>query len=142
MIQINDQTNSVCLTGLRAAADLTVSRLSLHGDVTVVLGSDTEARELNLRYRGIDAPTDVLSFPIREEFPDGFYCGDIFICIPLAREQAREAGHSVSRELQLLLVHGLLHLAGFDHENDIGEMEQLQQEIMDSLLPVLDGHQP
>ncbi|MBN1196240.1 MAG: rRNA maturation RNAse YbeY, partial [Candidatus Aminicenantes bacterium] len=78
MIQINDHTNSVCLTGLRATADLMVSRLNLHGDVTVLIGSDTEARELNLRYRGIDAPTDVLSFPIREEFPEGFYCGDIF----------------------------------------------------------------
>ncbi|MBN1196231.1 MAG: rRNA maturation RNase YbeY, partial [Candidatus Aminicenantes bacterium] len=90
----------------------------------------------------IDAPTDVLSFPIQEEFPEGFYCGDIFICIPLAREQARKAGHSVSRELQLLLVHGLLHLAGFDHENDNGEMEQLQHEIMASLLPAPDNHQP
>ncbi|HDP94540.1 MAG TPA: rRNA maturation RNase YbeY [Candidatus Aminicenantes bacterium] len=142
MIQINDNTGSACLSSLQAAADRTVSRLRLRGDVTVLIGTDKEARELNQRHRGINAPTDVLSFPIQEELPDGYYCGDIFICLPLAREQARKAGHSVSRELQLLLIHGLLHLAGFDHEIDSGEMERLQEEILDSLPAVADNHQP
>ncbi len=71
---------------------------------------------LNARYRGKRRPTDVLSFPAPSVFRREGILGEIAICGPVLREQAREAGHAPARELDLLLVHGLLHLLGFDHE--------------------------
>jgi len=136
MIQISDTTDSIHVQALREDAESVASRLRLEGNVTVRIGSRDESHELNLRYRGIDAPTDVLSFPIGEEFPDGFYCGDIHICLPVAREQAVSAGHSLAQELRTLVVHGLLHLAGYDHEKDDGEMMRLQDEALAELPPI------
>lgn len=138
MIQIIDETGAAPLNGLQSLADTIASSLELRGDVTIRFSTEGESRELNKRYRGIDAPTDVLSFPIQEEFPEGFYCGDILICLPLAQEQAMEACHSLLLEVQILILHGLLHLAGYDHETDNGQMEQLQRELIASLLPVTD----
>ncbi len=76
-------------------------------------------RTLNRRYRGKDRATDVLSFSFREGSfshiqPD--FLGDIVICVPVAVRQAAETGHSVSREIDMLLIHGLVHLLGYDHE--------------------------
>lgn len=76
-------------------------------------------RALNRRYRGKDRPTDVLSFSFREgAFPQvqPDLLGDIVIAVPVAERQARERGHSLRSEIDRLLVHGLLHLAGYDHE--------------------------
>ena len=91
----------------------------------VVVTGDVAVRDLNRRYRGEDAPTDVLSFALREdaeEFvlpPDAsLRLGDVVVSLPAARRQAKEAGHSLERELALLLVHGLLHLLGYDHASD------------------------
>lgn len=142
MIQIEDATDSIDILALQADAESVASRLLLPGSVTVRIGSLDESRELNRRYRKIDSPTDVLSFPIGEEFPDGFYCGDIHICLPVAREQAVTAGHSLVKELRILLVHGLLHLAGYDHENDDGEMLRLQGEVIAELPPVPGEREP
>lgn len=136
MIQISDTTDSIHVRALREDAESVASRLRLAGNVTVRIGSRDESRDLNLRYREIDAPTDVLSFPIGEEFPDGFYCGDIHICLPVAREQAVSAGHSLAQELRTLVIHGLLHLAGYDHEKDDGEMMRLQDEVLAELPPI------
>lgn len=90
--------------------------------LTVVVTSDEAVRALNARYRGIDAPTDVLSFPAdappvpeAEPYP---YLGDIIIAYPRASAQAAQAGHPVEAELLLLVVHGTLHLLGFDHDTD------------------------
>lgn len=86
-------------------------------DLTVVLADDSQLQELNLKYLGIDAPTDVLSFPADFIDPDSQerYLGDILISVPRAQAQAEAAGHPVRDEIMLLTVHGVLHLLGHDH---------------------------
>jgi rRNA maturation RNase YbeY len=86
---------------------------------------DRAMRGLNSRYRGSDRTTDVLSFP-GGETPEGLHLGDIAISVPAARRQAAEQGHSVARELRCLLLHGVLHCLGHDHETDAGEMRRLE----------------
>jgi probable rRNA maturation factor len=106
-------------------------------DMTIVLTDDAQLHELNLEYLGVDAPTDVLSFPAAEADPEtgAAYLGDILISLPRATQQAQSAGHSVEDEVQLLVVHGTLHLLGHDHA-EAGEkarMWQAQAEVMSSL---------
>src|SRR5919198_127215 len=86
-------------------------------DLSIVLTDNTRLHELNLNYLGIDSPTDVLSFPASETDPEtgARYIGDILIAIPRAQEQADAAGHPLESEVQLLVVHGVLHLLGYDH---------------------------
>lgn len=92
----------------------------LNSDIAIVLTDDRQLHELNLDYLGVDAPTDVLSFPASETDPEtgAVYLGDIAISIPRATQQAEAAGHSVEAEAQLLVVHGTLHLLGYDHATD------------------------
>ena len=85
---------------------------------------DRELRRVNRQYRGKDKPTDVLSFP-----GDEGHLGDILISVPTARLQAETAGHPVERELKVLLLHGVLHCLGHDHETDQGEMERLERRL-------------
>ncbi len=93
-------------------------------EVAIVITDDESLQELNRRFLGIDAPTDVLAFPNEARGPfvsaPGFprYLGDIAISYPRAVEQAAEAGHSVQAELQLLVVHGVLHLLGHDDQSE------------------------
>jgi probable rRNA maturation factor len=82
-------------------------------------------RELNRRYRDKNVPTDVLSFPADEPGQ----LGDIVIALDVARRQARAAGHSLATEFRVLALHGLLHLLGYDHERDNGEMRRLEQRL-------------
>ena len=91
----------------------------------VRLVSRREIAEINSRYRGRDEPTDVLSFP-GEPGPEGSHLGDIVICPAVARAQARGAGQSAEDELKTLLLHGILHCLGHDHESDDGTMERLE----------------
>ncbi|MBI3165074.1 MAG: rRNA maturation RNase YbeY [Chloroflexi bacterium] len=93
---------------------------STHGDLSIVLSDDRHLHELNLDYLGVDSPTDVLSFPAAETDPEteSLYLGDIAISIPRAMQQAQNAGHPVEAEAQLLVVHGVLHLLGYDHSTD------------------------
>ncbi len=86
-------------------------------ELTVVLTGDARLRALNRHYRGIDKPTDVLSFgDVQQAGESGSpYLGDVVISVPRARAQAKAAGHSLPAELQLLAVHGVLHLLGHDH---------------------------
>ena len=105
-------------------------KIGVKGKITIKLGSGEESRSLNRKYRHEDHPTDVLTFPLRERTPDGLYAGDILICYPVARKQARKNGQPLERELLMLMVHGLLHLKGYDHETDEGEMLRLQEEFM------------
>lgn len=95
--------------------------------------SDREMRRLNRTYRGRDDPTDVLSFP-GEETRDGRHLGDVVISVPTARRQAEAAGHTVARELRVLLLHGVLHCLGHDHETDDGTMERLEAELSERWL--------
>ncbi len=105
-------------------------KIGVRGKVTIRLGSDEESRDLNRRYRHKDHPTDVLTFPAGDRTPDGLYAGDILICYPVAEKQARKNGQPLESELLLLMVHGLLHLKGLDHETDGGEMLRLQEGLM------------
>ncbi len=87
-----------------------------------------EIAELNARYRGRDEPTDVLSFP-GETGPEGHHLGDIVICPAVARGQARRACHPPEDEIKTLLLHGVLHCLGHDHETDDGTMERLERRL-------------
>jgi probable rRNA maturation factor len=91
---------------------------NLNSDLTVVITTDDEIRQLNAQYRATDRATDVLSFESDETDPESGvrYLGDIVISYPRALQQASDAGHSVHAELSLLLVHGILHLLGYDHD--------------------------
>jgi probable rRNA maturation factor len=82
-------------------------------------------RSLNRRYRRNDRPTDVLAFPAEA---DGLL-GDIVISLPYASRQAKRRGEPASREIDRLLLHGLLHLLGYDHETDAGEMDTLEASL-------------
>lgn len=119
---------------LRALA----ARLPCAADsLAVCLVSDRRMRELNARYRNVPRPTDVLAFPAdRAAAPAGErHLGDIVIAVPTARRQALGARHSLARELRLLALHGYMHLLGYDHETDEGEMLRLQGRLVRELLP-------
>ena len=95
-------------------------------------------RRLNARYRGIDRPTDVLSFPMLEEGTTGdpAVLGDIVICVPQAATQAEEYGVRLYDELLRLLVHGLLHLLGHDHDKNAAQrkrMERRERELLNAI---------
>ena len=100
-----------------ARAVLTHCRAPAPGEVSIRIAGDALLRRLNREYMGYDQPTDVLSFPSADVDPDSRarYFGDIAISLPRARAQADEAGHPLRAELQLLVVHGILHLLGYDH---------------------------
>ena len=95
------------------------------GGVTVAIVPDSRVRALNRQYRGKDQPTDVLSFPAGE--PGSL--GDVVIAHGVARRQAVTAGHSVATELRVLALHGLLHLLGYDHEADNGQMRRVERRL-------------
>jgi probable rRNA maturation factor len=103
---------------LRQAAQATLAqqRIRHHVELTIVITGDAQLRSLNRAFREVDAPTDVLSFATDvQPRPDTLYLGDVVISFPRAREQAKTGGHPVEAELQLLVVHGVLHLLGHDH---------------------------
>jgi rRNA maturation RNase YbeY len=105
--------------------------------LSIVLTDDSKLRELNREYLGIDAPTDVLSFPASETDPETGvrYLGDILISIPRALEQAGAAGHGLEGEVQLLVIHGVLHLLGHDHAGaeEKARMWAAQAEVLERL---------
>jgi probable rRNA maturation factor len=102
------------------------SAVRLKGEVTVLLTTDVAIRKLNRQFRNKDRATDVLSFPA-----DGIgaeeIAGDLAISVPTALRQAVEQGHSLSTEIKVLILHGLLHLAGHDHESDAGQMARRER---------------
>ena len=113
-----------------------------NGEVSVTLTNNEYIHTLNKQYRGIDRPTDVLSFarneseePDVEDGPDVNVLGDLVISVERAKEQAADYGHSVKREIAFLTVHGMLHLLGYDHmeEEDRIEMEAEQRFVMEKL---------
>ncbi|MGH9464120.1 MAG: rRNA maturation RNase YbeY [Thermoanaerobaculia bacterium] len=100
----------------------------------VCLADDAALRRANRRYRGADRPTDVLSFP-GQLTAEGWHLGDILISLPKAERQARRLQHSLDRELRELLLHGVLHCLGHDHEADDGEMAALELGLRERWLP-------
>lgn len=118
-------------------------KMNIRGEVSVSYVDDAEMQELNRTYRNVDRSTDVLSFALlegEEDFPSVAALpeplGDIVISVPAAVRQAEEYGHSVLREVAFLLVHGFLHLIGYDHYDAASEREMFI--IQDSVLESLD----
>jgi probable rRNA maturation factor len=107
----------------------------LRGAVNVLVTTGKELRALNRRFRGKDRPTDVLSFPPLLELEN--FAGDIAIASEIAAQSARRLGHPAAEEIKILALHGVLHLAGYDHERDHGEMARKEQRLRRKLgLPV------
>lgn len=134
---------------LETDADLPVDRLyravtwvlEKHGvepgtGLSVVVGSDDDVRHLNRQYRAVDAPTDVLSFPA-DPAPDGEpYLGDLILSLPYIQRQADAGQHTVSDELTLVVIHGTLHLLGYDH--DTPENQAAMWAVQSDALAALD----
>lgn len=101
----------------------------------IALVSDRKMRELNREFRGKDSTTDVLSFPFEpDEFDDGAEnLGDIVISLEQAALQAAENGLTLENEVKQLILHGILHLCGYDHETDDGEMNAREMELRESI---------
>jgi len=101
-------------------------------EVSILITNDAEIQRLNYRFRGINKPTDVLSFPqytSKTQIPlNAENLGDIIISLPRAQAQSEEFGHSLRRELAFLAAHGLLHLLGYDHEQPGGEREMFRKQ--------------
>jgi probable rRNA maturation factor len=135
-----------------ALATLRLSRSSPEAEITILLTDDAQMQQFNSQFLGIDAPTDVLSFPTgqfpatgftSDDFPGDFidpdthkpYLGDIAISYPRAQVQASSAGNSLIDELRLLVIHGTLHLLGYDHAepDEKATMWALQAQILTHL---------
>jgi probable rRNA maturation factor len=138
MIHIESETSfPQALLERAAKVALEHQAQSLDSELSIILTDDARLHELNLNYLGIDAPTDVLSFPASETDPEtgARYIGDILISVPRAQTQAEAAGHSLESEVQLLVVHGVLHLIGHDHAEaeEKARMWKAQAEILERL---------
>jgi probable rRNA maturation factor len=116
---------------LRRLLEDAARSLGVSGGVALVLTRDTAVRELNARYRGQDKPTDVLSFP-GPGGPAGL--GDIVVSVDTAERNARRLGRTLQRELDVLALHGFLHVLGYDHETDDGTMDRLERRLRRELL--------
>jgi rRNA maturation RNase YbeY len=115
------------------ARNMRVFRKLMHPELTIVLVNDRQMTKYNRDYRKKNYPTDVLSFPVNEVFEGKQYLGDILISLDRTAAQAADKGHSQSRELKILLLHGMLHLLGYDHETDHGQMNRLEQKMQREL---------
>ncbi len=124
MIEITNETGYIPNENLleAVAAELT------DRDIELVFTDNAAIREMNRQTRGIDAPTDVLSFPL-EKVPFA-PLGEIVISVEYARQKAGQYRNSLDDEIALLFIHGLLHLLGYDHENDDGEMRRKEEELI------------
>ena len=133
-----------------AAAALQYTKAAENSELSIVISNNAELQQLNLTYLGLDQPTDVLSFPSGDRDPDsGFiYLGDVVISCEKAAAQAEAAGHPLEQELCLLVIHGTLHLLGFDHaeEEQKASMWSAQEAILsqclkDAQMTANDDHQ-
>jgi probable rRNA maturation factor len=119
------QVKSIWLKNIARQIQI-AEKVSVKSEMTLVITDDEKIHELNLKYLQEDRSTDVLSFPMNEQLdavpvfvniPDGkLHLGDIIISYPTAVKQAKEHHHSVNREIIILLIHGILHLLGYDHD--------------------------
>ena len=134
MIEIINQQNRYQLN-VRKYKDL-LKRLSTHykldnPEITLVFVDNKAIKKLNKKYLKKDAPTDVLSFPMGEKSADGkFYLGDIVISVPQAFKQCFSREHGLERELELLTIHGFLHLLGYEHSEGIEEEEEKIENLL------------
>jgi probable rRNA maturation factor len=114
-------SNGLSTSGLTRFLNRARTAIGLLGAVDVLLTGDSTLRRLNKSFRGKDKPTDVLSFPAPSEFA-ARHAGDLAISLETASLQAKIYGHTLRDEVRILLLHGLLHLSGEDHETDNGQM--------------------
>jgi probable rRNA maturation factor len=134
-----DEAAGLSKPGLARFLSRARAAVGLEGEVQVLLADDATLRRLNKAFRGKNAATDVLSFPAAATTvffaePEGpELAGDLAISLETAARQAKRFGHSLSDEVRVLLLHGLLHLAGFDHEADSGEMAAREAELRQRL---------
>ena len=152
-LEIYDDTKNVPEERIKLIEDIlnfagSYLKLPENTEMSVTLMDNEHIHEINKKYRGVDKPTDVISFAIEEDDPDEVpiilpedeefdipkNIGDIMVSMDKVKEQAEYLGHSEDRELGFLVVHGFLHLNGYDHmkEEDEKEMFGLQREILDS----------
>ena len=152
-LEIYDDTKNVPEEKIKLIEDMlnfagSYLKLPENTEMSVTLMDNEHIHEINKKYRGVDKPTDVISFAIEEDDPDEVpiilpedeefdipkNIGDIMVSMDKVKEQAEYLGHSEDRELGFLVVHGFLHLNGYDHmkEEDEKEMFGLQREILDS----------
>lgn len=120
LIQVDDKLTSMLQTIAGKTAQIEGYS---QGEISFAFVDNMQIQELNLKYRQIDSPTDVLSFSMDDEI-----WGDIIISIQRAQSQAEEYGHSIERELGYLVVHGILHLLGYDHKSPGEKMEMRRKE--------------
>jgi probable rRNA maturation factor len=136
-IEVSIEPLPVKVDLIERAALAVLAQQSAIGDLTIVLTDDAQLQKLNRDYLGIDTPTDVLSFPATELDPETrtTYLGDVLVSVPRAGEQAQTAGLPVESELQLLVVHGVLHLLGYDHAKprDKSKMWAAQAQVLESI---------
>jgi probable rRNA maturation factor len=119
---------------LRRVVERAADELGISGEIALVLTNDRFIRPLNARYRGKDKATDVLSFP-----GEGNGLGDVLISVETAARNARQLGRTLRQELDVLALHGFLHVLGYDHETDDGTMERLERRLRRKLLGGPDG---
>jgi len=145
-----DVVNRQRLAGIDArrvarTADAALGAIGRHGtNLTVAFVRDNAMRELNKKFRGHDRTTDVLSFPAESDqsvsgvnfigTAPSEHLGDVVISTDVALRQANDAGHSFAREVDELVIHGVLHLCGYDHEADGGQMNRLELKLRKKLL--------
>lgn len=116
---VNETGASVSIARLRNAVKNALTQQSrVASDICVLLTSDQAIQELNARFRGIDEPTDVLTFPHDDGPPNKVVGGDIAVSVPRAERQAQARGVTLINELSFLVIHGTLHLAGLDDQTD------------------------
>ena len=136
-IEFEMEAQKIPLQLIERAAQAALTNQSANGDLTVVLTDDAHLHQLNRDYLGVNAPTDVLSFPASETDPEtgAPYLGDILISIPRADAQAKSANHPLESEVQLLVVHGVLHLLGYDHAKPKEKirMWKVQAEVLEGI---------
>jgi probable rRNA maturation factor len=128
LITIHKSVDGVSEQGLVRFVQQARRAFGLKGHVSVLLTSNREMQQLNRCFRGKNKPTDVISFPAAEVVSHKL-AGDLAISVDIARENAKHFGHSTEEEVRVLILHGLLHLAGYDHESDNGEMATKEQQL-------------
>lgn len=129
MVIVESKLGDVAQAALSRFANRARKAVGLAVDVNVLITTSEALRELNRRFRGKDKETDVLSFPSALE---GFG-GDIAISADIAKENGERLGHGTATELKILILHGMLHLAGYDHESDNGRMERKERQLRTEL---------
>jgi probable rRNA maturation factor len=135
----NEQELPVDETRLRGLArhSLAAEQVDEHAELSVLLVTDDHMRQLNARFAGEDHVTDVLAFPMMEDDEDSLLLGDVVVCPRAADRNATHLGHSLVRELDVLLVHGVLHLLGYDHQGseDRSIMDARLRDLLESFRP-------